>query len=179
MTRHALLSETPNSPSSCATARRRESGVRIFPRRTPSACRCRGPGSVGVVTDVDEWEQPDAAVDLAVLDWFPPREEYDYNAFVLNQVATDEVMAQFEIGIGDEVFAVGPLRNHLGRRRIEPIVRVGNIAALPADEVRTRWGPMKGILVEARSIGAGPVSGDPLNNYRRLCRRASNCIRPA
>lgn len=56
---------------------------------------------------------------------------------------------------------VGLFRNHLGRDRNEPIVRVGNIAAIPADPIRTRlFGDMRAILIEARSIGG--LSGSPV-----------------
>ncbi len=117
-----------------------------------------------VHSELDEWLQPEPMTDCAVLRWRPPPElAVDYMAWLLSDdgVGTPEVMAAEEIGIGDEIFTVGLFRNHLGRDRNEPIVRVGNIAAIPADPIKSRhYGNMPAILVEARSIGG--LSGSPV-----------------
>jgi hypothetical protein len=86
----------------------------------------------------------------------------DYRGWYLGSSATDEVIETEAIGIGDEVFMVGLFRNHLGRDRNEPIIRVGNIAAMPTDPIRSQvYGDMRAILVEARSIGG--LSGSPFS----------------
>ena len=113
---------------------------------------------------VDDWFQPDPGLDFAVALWTPPEEaNADRRAWSIAHggVATDDVIRQEGIGIGDEVFLVGLFRNHPGRSRNEPIIRVGNIAALPAEPIRTSvYGDMPGILIEARSIGG--LSGAPV-----------------
>lgn len=66
-----------------------------------------------------------------------------------------------EIGPGDEVFLPGLFVNHAGSKRNIPIIRVGNIAAMPGEPIILRdWGKMVAYLVEARSIGG--LSGAPV-----------------
>jgi hypothetical protein len=74
--------------------------------------------------------------------------------------AKDEVISKENIGIGDEVFLTGLFVNHLGKKRNIPIVRVGNIAAMPEEAIATRNGNMDAYLIEARSIGG--LSGSPV-----------------
>jgi hypothetical protein len=108
------------------------------------------------------WHQPEDAVDLAVCLGSFDHTRVEFRAFNVGDggAATDEIIKSQQIGIGDEVFMVGLFRNHLGRDRNEPVLRVGNIAAMPQDEVRTALGPMRAILIEARSIGG--LSGSPV-----------------
>lgn len=123
----------------------------------------RGSGAQTFNVSVDAWDQPDESVDCAVLLWVPPPEtNVAFGGWLLDDgVATDEVMRKEGIGIGEEVFTVGLFRNHLGQDRNEPILRVGNIAALPVDPISTKaYGPMRAILIEARSIGG--LSGSPV-----------------
>jgi hypothetical protein len=119
-------------------------------------------GATWVSVSAESWLHPDAGVDCAMLLWSPdPEMKLDYQVWHLDSSATTEVFLREGIGTGDEVFMVGLFRNHLGRDRIEPIVRVGNIAATPADPIKTTaYGDMKAILVEARSIGG--LSGSPV-----------------
>lgn len=74
--------------------------------------------------------------------------------------ATDDVVRELGIGVGDDVFLPGLFVNHSGKDRNIPIVRVGNIAAMPEEPVRTRLGVMDAYLIEARSIGG--LSGSPV-----------------
>jgi hypothetical protein len=119
-------------------------------------------GATWAESHAGSWYQHDSSVDCAILPWSPPTElNVDYRAWHLWSWVTGDPMRQEGIGIGDEVFIIGLFRNHLGRDRNEPILRVGNIAAMPADPIRTRlYGDMRAILVEARSIGG--LSGSPV-----------------
>jgi hypothetical protein len=112
--------------------------------------------------DVDEWEHPDTRVDFAYMPWsYDETLNADMIGWLLGAgTLTDAVIREQEVGLGDEVFMIGLFRNHLGRDRNEPILRVGNIAALPADPIKTRLGDMRAVLVEARSIGG--LSGSPV-----------------
>lgn len=115
---------------------------------------------------VDQWQSPDQtdeALDLAFVRWQPTKaQEADVIYWTLEGgVATQKVMEEEGIGVGDETFAVSLFRNHLGRDRNEPILRVGNIAAIPADPIQTKhFGRMRAILIESRSIGGH--SGSPV-----------------
>jgi hypothetical protein len=65
-------------------------------------------------------------------------------------------------GLGDETFAIGLFRSHHGAQRNIPIVRIGNISALPEEPIRTTHGCgfVDGYLVEMRSIAG--LSGSPV-----------------
>ena len=115
--------------------------------------------------DADEWLQVADGIDCALLPWNPGAAGLDAEwagwGVVSKGIATTDVQEAEGIGIGDEVFMVGLFRNHTGRDRNEPIVRVGNIAAIPADPVATKhFGRIPAYLIEARSIGG--ISGSPV-----------------
>jgi hypothetical protein len=112
-------------------------------------------------TSEGDWFHDGSSTDCAVLLFRPSLESSDWAGWSLGSVATDEVIERERIGVGDEVFVVGLFRHHIGRDRNEPIVRVGNIAAIPTDPIRlTHFGNMRAILIEARSIGG--LSGSPV-----------------
>lgn len=93
------------------------------------------------------WQKPN----LHALDVVAPFTQY----FVDN-----EKIMQHGINAGDEVLVTGLFANHIGKRRNIPIVRCGNIAAMPEELVETDLGPMDAFLIEARSIGG--LSGSPV-----------------
>ncbi len=102
----------------------------------------------------------DETVDAAVVPWAPLRPHgFDTLLYPLESRATADSMAQEGTGIGEEVFITGLFVNHAGRQRNEPIVRVGALAAMPAERVATRLGDAHVYLVELRSIGG--LSGSP------------------
>jgi hypothetical protein len=77
-------------------------------------------------------------------------------------------IAKFEIGIGDETFAVGLFTRFHGDSQLSPIVRTGNIAMIPKDKVPLAgFGEADVYLVEGRSIGG--LSGSPV-----FCRNTVN-----
>jgi len=78
-------------------------------------------------------------------------------------------ISNFEIGIGDELFVTGLFVNHHGQFRNLPIVRIGNIVAMPEEPIKSTFGDVEAYLVECRSIGG--LSGSPVfhvdpTNYR-------------
>ena len=63
-------------------------------------------------------------------------------------------------GVGDDIFIVGLFRSHYGNERNFPVVRVGNLAALREEPIKTEYaGYVDAYLIEARSIGG--LSGSP------------------
>jgi hypothetical protein len=73
----------------------------------------------------------------------------------------DSSFAPRQPRLGDEVFIVGLFRSHYGRQRNRPIIRIGNIAALPEEPVFTKYaGYVDAYLIEARSISG--LSGSPV-----------------
>jgi hypothetical protein len=65
------------------------------------------------------------------------------------------------IGLGSEIATVGLFRSHYGKNQNIPIIRVGNISALPGEPVHTSYaGYISAYLIEARSIAG--LSGSPV-----------------
>jgi hypothetical protein len=98
-------------------------------------------------------------VDVALLQIGLP-DEADHKYYSAKRFVTQEVIRREEIGPGSEVFLVGLFVHHSGKRRNIPIIRVGNIAAMPEESVATQLGSVEAYLVEARSIGG--LSGSPV-----------------
>jgi hypothetical protein len=113
-----------------------------------------------VESDFKDWQShPDESeVDVAVLPFFDWHEN-EYDHLIIHPTLFYN-SARITIGTGDEVFLPGLFVNHYGRNRNIPIVRVGNIAAMPEEKVLTKAGLIDAYLVEARSIGG--LSGSPV-----------------
>ncbi len=109
---------------------------------------------------IDRWEfHSDKNVDIASLS-LGFKENFDH-LFIDNSVFLDnEKIKSNEIDSGDEVFITGLFRHHYGNNKNIPIVRVGNIAALPEEKINTRHHNLDAYLIEARSIGG--LSGSPV-----------------
>jgi hypothetical protein len=112
-------------------------------------------------TAVGEWytHPTDPTADVAVLKmWLPP--DSDHLMYPITECVSEERIRRHNIGSGDEVFLTGLFAPHFGKQRNIPIVRVGNIAAMPEEPVASRIGPVDAYLIEARSIGG--LSGSPV-----------------
>ncbi len=106
------------------------------------------------------WLHPtDEAADLAVAQIYQ-QANADIEAVGIEFLGTPDKLAQLNIGIGDEVFATGLFTPAPGSARNIPIVRHGNIAMMPEEQIQTELGYADVYLVEARSIGG--LSGSPV-----------------
>src|SRR5436190_824542 len=105
-------------------------------------------------TEISAWHfhPTNSRVDAAVLRGTLP-EHSDHLVYPLSGIVTPAVIESEQIGHGSEVFLVGLFAHHSGQQRNIPIIRVGNIAALPEEPVKTRIGSIDAYLIEARSIG--------------------------
>lgn len=127
--------------------------------------------AIPIATDIESWRfhPSDKSVDVAALPISPsPSNNLDLLLYPVSSFATEQVIAKEKIGIGDEVFLVGLFYGHLGKKRNIPIMRVGNIAAMPEELVDTDIGLIEAYLVEARSIGG--LSGSPVFVHLGLVR---------
>lgn len=83
----------------------------------------------------------------------------DFKCVDARTIVTDEEFKK--VGIGATLYFPGLFSHHAGESRNVPIVRVGNLAAMPSDKVFTkRKGHIRAYLAEARSIGG--LSGSPV-----------------
>jgi hypothetical protein len=87
---------------------------------------------------------------------------FDFRAIDLDRaVVSKELAEKYDIGCGDEVSTMGLLVRHFGEDRNIPVVRTGNIAAMPDEPINLdEYGFQRVYLVESRSIGG--LSGSPV-----------------
>ncbi len=129
-------------------------------------------GAKLIESPIDKWlfHPFESNVDVAVLSWSPSQEVFDYKVIPIEMAATREVIGKEKISIGDDVFLTGLFKNHYGQERNIPIIRVGNIAAMPEEKVHTKkMGDVEAFLIESRSIGG--LSGSPVFAYVGSLRR--------
>lgn len=126
-------------------------------------------GSSAYVEIAAGWIFPsDPSSDIAVLPFSIPShiyERFDFRGIAERMFATTEKQKEHEVGIGDDIIISG-LFTRLGQRPVNvPIVRFGNIAAMPIDRVAdTKTGlDYCALLAEVRSIGG--LSGSPVFVY--------------
>jgi hypothetical protein len=105
--------------------------------------------------------EPDS-VDVAVMPFGSRRfQEYDIEWLPEDIFATDKRIADFDIGLGDEIVTIGLFTRFSGQKQLTPLVRTGNIAMMPKDKLPSKtFGEMEAYLAEGRSIGG--LSGSPV-----------------
>jgi hypothetical protein len=112
---------------------------------------------------IDQWlfhPTDSDSVDVAVMRCTIP-EELDHHSVGTIGFATQTIIRQIDVGVGDDLFLTGLFANHHGTTKNIPIIRVGNIAAMPEEPIEVRdFGLMEAYLVEARSLGG--ISGSPV-----------------
>jgi hypothetical protein len=112
------------------------------------------------------WFHPDPIwpSDVAVFPMtIPPKtfKTVDYSTIHAATLLTDEERMSEGIGEGDEVATVGLFSHHTGSEKNIPIIRMGNIAMISDEPIRTaKFGNMEAYLIEMRSIGG--LSGSPV-----------------
>lgn len=118
-------------------------------------------------------------IELSNLQWFYPENEASdvavsgpiggfeeigmvYRRIPRAMFATQEVIEAKRIGVGDELISTGLFVHHYGRRRNVPIIRSGNIAAMPVEPLIDNNSGLEynAFLAEIRSIGG--LSGSPV-----------------
>lgn len=102
----------------------------------------------------------DPTADVAILQ-IAEQADTDQLAVLPKDFATAADIASREwVDIGDEVFMTGLFTPAPGEKRNMPIVRHGNVAMIPDQQIQTELGYSDVYLVEARSIGG--LSGSPV-----------------
>jgi hypothetical protein len=124
----------------------------------------RSGGSEYIETKPTDWlfDADDETVDVCVfpLDGRPFGSDPEL-FFLDSRASVTEQMVRLEgIGPGDDTFAIGLFAQHAGKGRNIPIVRVGNIAAMPEEKVASKTMDIDAYLVEVRSLRG--LSGSPV-----------------
>ncbi len=116
-----------------------------------------------VETPLDQWlyHPTDKTVDVALLRIEPSGNKYfDHRHYPLESCISPEQLISAGIGLGNELSITGLFSKHYGKENLIPIIRVGNIAAMPEERISTEFGEIEGYLIETRSIGG--LSGSPI-----------------
>ncbi len=77
----------------------------------------------------------DIAVLLLTPKLLPKHDSYDFHFIPDTMLVTKEMMQKYNISLGDEVFTAGLFILRSGERKNIPIIRVGNIAAMPEEPI--------------------------------------------
>lgn len=130
-------------------------------------------GQVGTINlgTLNNWQYyPDFADDIAVLQFAPDIDEFDFGVIPVSMLLSFDDMLNRSIGVGDDLFTVGLFTLHSGKNLNIPIVRTGIISAMPHEPLLDKSGrEYFAYLAELRSIGG--LSGSPVFvylDYRRL-----------
>jgi hypothetical protein len=139
----------------------------------------RGGGVAWAEAPLDAWERhPDDsatnAIDVAVLP-VDLTTQVDYLAHPLSSSVTPDLIKQHEIGIGDQIIMPGLFVHHSDTESNNPVLRVGNIAAMRGEPVMTELGPMDVYIAETRSVGG--LSGSPVFTYLGVTRMIDGEVR--
>lgn len=117
-----------------------------------------------IKTLLAQWIQhPDKTVDVAALGVSDFEGFFDHVSYPLYICLSPDDLFEMRMGVGHEVFITGLFLKHTGKRSLIPIVRVGNIAAMPEERIITEFSPIEGVegyLIEARSTSG--LSGSPV-----------------
>lgn len=117
-----------------------------------------------VVIDGLRWFSPENdASDIAVSSMVGDLVDHiSYRRIPRVMFATEEAIDKHSIGVGDPLICTGLFVHHYGRRRNIPIIRSGNIAAMPDEPLTDRDSGLDyhAYLAEIRSIGG--LSGSPV-----------------
>ncbi len=114
----------------------------------------------------------DTSIDVCVSPFGFDYHTVSHLAFDTTDFATSSTVQNENIGIGSDVFIAGLFSNHAGITQNIPIIRTGNIAAVPEEPIATKlFGNIRAYLLEARSIGG--LSGSPVFVHTDRERRTS------
>ena len=102
----------------------------------------------------EEWTYPDAAgSDVAVLPFNKFCQASDeIHAVPITMLATNDILRDKRIGLGDNVVVVGLFSKHHGNKKNIPIIRAGVISAMPGEPlIGSDGAEYKAYLVEMHS----------------------------
>src|SRR4051794_30727988 len=93
-----------------------------------------GGGVEWIEIPFSHWVFPDdQRVDLAIT-WFGADwSQWDHFHIPLEMIASDSIIADYLVGPGDDLFFPGLFVEHQGNQSNAPIMRIGNIAAMPGE----------------------------------------------
>jgi hypothetical protein len=122
--------------------------------------------SEDILIDNRTWTtSEDLSVDMAVLPFSPTPNKFRYKLLEYSMLGDAAKIEECRIGIGDEIVISGLFTRRVGRQKNLPIVRFGNIAAMPSEPIPDSETGLDfhAYLAELRSFGG--LSGSPVFVY--------------
>lgn len=118
-----------------------------------------------IETSYEDWihhQDDNISVDVSVLPVpYINLDIFDVKGIPFDMMVNDQTISKMDVNIGNEIFMVGLFSLHYGKNNNIPIVRVGNISAMPDEPIKTKeFGDMQAYLVDLRSLGG--FSGSPV-----------------
>ena len=117
-----------------------------------------------------EWAvHNDASIDIAVRPFdtraIDPDEELEVshlNITGLSTILQSPITDRFygSVALGDDIFIPSLFTGHIGERRNIPVIRIGHIAAMPTENIRSGAPTTPAFLIETKSLGG--ISGAPV-----------------
>ncbi|MGB0079030.1 MAG: hypothetical protein WBP87_15820 [Candidatus Sulfotelmatobacter sp.] len=115
-------------------------------------------------TGVKWWYHPteSASVDSAVRPFFYKGHEHLDVTTIANTIfATREIIDEYEIGIGDEIYVAGLFTRVTETAKNQPVLRTGNLAMMPDEKIEfNKFGLIDAYLIETKSFSG--LSGCPV-----------------
>lgn len=147
----------------------------VFDKSACVAAVNRKDGNPPTILDFDQesWIKHPDGDDLAaicVMGWLDPA-THKINARLESSFVTPQIIEDYQIGIGDEVFMIGRFINHDGKRVNEPAARFGCVSVMLSDiQVPGYYDQgqriQQAFAVEMRSRTG--FSGSPVRVYRTM-----------
>jgi len=118
-----------------------------------------------IETKWNDWKSAEVqieSVDIAIVRFNPPEDAK------ISSINVDEIFAKAEVsegavGIGDQVFITGLLPNRAGKKNNIPILKMGNIAAMPDEPIPiAAEGDAEAELYLLDAISLKGMSGSPV-----------------
>jgi len=89
-----------------------------------------------------------------VLLFAPNAAIYDYLCLPHDMLLDQDIINKENVSLGDNVFMTELFVRHIGKEKNIPIVRIGNISAMPEEPIYNKlFGNMDAYLIELRSLG--------------------------
>jgi hypothetical protein len=127
---------------------------------------------IGLVDNQWTLHPEDMTADLAVVQ-VVIHPTADIMPIALESIGLPDKLNQLRVGIGDETHTIGLFSQITATKSHLPIVRSGNIAMMPTEQIQTEYGYADVYLIEARSLGG--MSGSPVfvqPTYRKKAKLA-------
>jgi hypothetical protein len=112
-----------------------------------------------IITEPSSWILHPDGDDVAIIPVNATLDKAAWFSIGTERFISEEIIADYALGPGDEAFLVGRLVTHDGQQRNTPVVRFGNLS-MGLAKIKVDTAERDGFLVECRSLSG--FSGSPV-----------------